>query len=184
MESPQKTHPPPISSPAPSVSSSSRQEVDPASSQVEIVKLRSSLKEAKKIISKHIHEAAEKDKFIDKLQLELARVSSLLLDAEHTTREMQDHTSVLRMRVDELEGMMSQGGSPADIAKLEKAAKEKDRLQQELECRLCLSTRVEMMMRPCGHVCMCMKCAQEYVKNSNLCPICRRKVTRAIPAYI
>ena len=52
------------------------------------------------------------------------------------------------------------------------------------ECAVCLQGDAEIsgwvMMRPCGHVCVCRECAAGLVE----CPKCRRAVVECISAYL
>jgi len=52
------------------------------------------------------------------------------------------------------------------------------------ECAVCLQGEAEMsgwvMLRPCGHVCVCRDCAG----NLSECPKCRRAVVECISAFL
>jgi hypothetical protein len=49
------------------------------------------------------------------------------------------------------------------------------------ECVVCLGADVSgwMMLRPCGHVCVCTTCCQSL----KLCPVCREAITDSFAAF-
>lgn len=55
-----------------------------------------------------------------------------------------------------------------------------------LECKICFTKTVDVVCLPCGHVCMCRSCAPMVMRgtpphmNPNICPICRRPVSRMV----
>lgn len=53
------------------------------------------------------------------------------------------------------------------------------------ECAVCYDENVDSVMYPCGHMCMCYKCAFEQWKGdgSGLCPICRALIRDVIRIY-
>jgi serine/threonine protein kinase len=59
-----------------------------------------------------------------------------------------------------------------------------ERSSEGKECVVCLTAGagVEgwMILRPCGHVCVCLKCAQRLRE----CPMCRRVVLDSFPAFL
>ncbi|XP_012282271.1 mitochondrial E3 ubiquitin protein ligase 1 [Orussus abietinus] len=54
-------------------------------------------------------------------------------------------------------------------------------LREDQLCVVCRTNPREIILLPCGHVCLCEDCAENI---SNLCPICRRSVASKQAAYI
>ena len=57
------------------------------------------------------------------------------------------------------------------------------------ECVVCMDSIRDYMCLPCGHVCLCDKCAafEEYNINNNnnvMCPRCRQKVDKIVKVYV
>nr|CAD7197834.1 unnamed protein product [Timema douglasi] len=70
---------------------------------------------------------------------------------------------------------------------LEQTRKERRRRVRETDlpeyqlCVVCRQNPREMIMLPCGHVCLCEDCSEGIV---NLCPVCRTKITNKTAAYL
>ena len=50
-------------------------------------------------------------------------------------------------------------------------------------CVICLSNPREVVILDCGHICVCLSCA-EALPHPQHCPVCRQNVTRVIPVYV
>lgn len=48
-------------------------------------------------------------------------------------------------------------------------------------CIVCKENPKEVILLPCGHVCVCEDCNEDI---SNLCPVCRTEIQSRNPAYI
>jgi hypothetical protein len=66
------------------------------------------------------------------------------------------------------------------VKKIEKIEK----IEKKSECVSCLINPCEVVIVDCGHVCLCIECLwQIVIENSGSCPICRKKIKRAINGY-
>ena len=54
----------------------------------------------------------------------------------------------------------------------------KEAVRNELDCQVCYSLMVDPLTTPCGHT-FCRSCVAMMRSNSDLCPVCRRKVNMA-----
>ena len=52
-------------------------------------------------------------------------------------------------------------------------------------CSVCLMEKVEIIIQPCGHVCLCRDCANcLMLKDPKRCPICRRGIQKIQNVYL
>ena len=52
-------------------------------------------------------------------------------------------------------------------------------------CSVCLVETAEVIIQPCGHVCMCRDCSNTLMENGDKkCPICRSKIKRIQNVYL
>tara|TARA_B100000424_G_C22843642_1_gene450123 strand:+ start:95 stop:718 length:624 start_codon:yes stop_codon:yes gene_type:complete len=49
--------------------------------------------------------------------------------------------------------------------------------KSSLECNICASDKISVILNPCGHVCCCVNCVKRIESDNNLkkCPICNSK---------
>lgn len=52
----------------------------------------------------------------------------------------------------------------------------KNSLRNELDCQVCYGLMIDPLTSPCGHT-FCRRCVARVLDHSNLCPICRRKLS-------
>lgn len=52
--------------------------------------------------------------------------------------------------------------------------------REEKECAICLTERVDTMIIPCKHMCLCKACCSDLRFRTQKCPICRRTIERFI----
>lgn len=62
----------------------------------------------------------------------------------------------------------------------EKEQQVEDECKEDIICKVCFSTKSEIAILPCGHVCVCRRCASGMTK----CPLCRGRFAMMIPVYI
>ncbi|GLU08584.1 hypothetical protein SLE2022_254900 [Rubroshorea leprosula] len=51
-------------------------------------------------------------------------------------------------------------------------------------CCICYEVQVDSLLYRCGHMCTCLKCAQELQWSSGKCPICRAPIVDVVRAYV
>lgn len=51
-------------------------------------------------------------------------------------------------------------------------------------CTVCLDNPREVMIKECGHVCMCAECAERIRRGDNRCPVCRINILSIQSVYI
>lgn len=52
--------------------------------------------------------------------------------------------------------------------------KNKQELDDEKRCKVCLTNNIETVIIPCGHRCLCHSCSAGFASGD--CPICRTKI--------
>ena len=57
-------------------------------------------------------------------------------------------------------------------------------LPDRLVCVVCLGAEREVILLPCGHVCVCATCADTLLAGGHQCPVCRGPITTVMPAYL
>lgn len=58
----------------------------------------------------------------------------------------------------------------------------RDRELTELQqCLVCCQNPREIILLPCGHVCLCLDCSERI---NDLCPVCRAEIQTKATAYI
>ena len=57
-----------------------------------------------------------------------------------------------------------------------------DPAANERECVICLVNERSVVLLECGHICVCVDCA-EILPVPRLCPVCRTRITRIVPLY-
>ncbi|XP_061177292.1 baculoviral IAP repeat-containing protein 2-like [Saccostrea echinata] len=54
-----------------------------------------------------------------------------------------------------------------------------DRIRNQLLCKICLNSQVNVTFRPCGHLATCQDCADQLQS----CPICRMRISEKVKTY-
>ena len=74
-------------------------------------------------------------------------------------------------------------------AELRRARKSPDDINKDGssrgQCSVCLAEIAEVVIQPCGHVCICRDCADTIMENiDRKCPICRGRIKRIQNVYL
>jgi hypothetical protein len=51
------------------------------------------------------------------------------------------------------------------------------------KCVICLHSQRTCSFEPCGHICACQYCSQDFLGRNNQCPICKKKSTSIMKVY-
>jgi len=51
-------------------------------------------------------------------------------------------------------------------------------------CRICIDKKSNCTFYPCGHVCLCDDCKQDYEKQFSYCPLCKQAFTVCFRIYL
>uniref|UniRef100_A0A0R0I3Z8 RING-type domain-containing protein n=1 Tax=Glycine max TaxID=3847 RepID=A0A0R0I3Z8_SOYBN len=62
--------------------------------------------------------------------------------------------------------------------------KSNDTTLKKGNCCICYEMKVDSVLYRCGHMCTCLKCANELQWNSGKCPICRAKIVDVVHVYV
>ena len=66
----------------------------------------------------------------------------------------------------------------------EKKKSHKKKANKKGNCCICCEVKVDSVLYRCGHMCACMKCANELQWNNGKCPICRAKIDDVVRVYV
>ena len=72
----------------------------------------------------------------------------------------------------------------------EENSKLQEKLDKQLDetdnrCNVCMADTREVVVQPCGHVCLCRNCALKIMSDfDRKCPICRRKIKKIQNIYM
>ena len=51
-------------------------------------------------------------------------------------------------------------------------------------CVVCMETTADTVLVPCGHLCMCERCAFEVYERTGRCPFCREEIEQTMRVYV
>jgi len=98
--------------------------------------------------------------------------------AERQQMELEVAELTLRMQSDSLRLQHVQG-------QLCVAPPAASRVEEEVQCVVCMDERKQHVMMPCMHMCVCEACAQRLleVQTTPLCPVCRTPVESTMRVF-
>jgi hypothetical protein len=59
----------------------------------------------------------------------------------------------------------------------------KIKIKNSTSCRICMDKTSNCTFYPCGHVCLCDDCKQDYEKQYSICPLCKQNYTVCFRIY-
>ena len=54
--------------------------------------------------------------------------------------------------------------------------REEEEEKEEKNCVVCLTNKIEWIIAPCGHKCLCPECGKQYKQPNKKCPICKENI--------
>jgi len=57
-------------------------------------------------------------------------------------------------------------------------------LQEENKCCVCFDSKIDTVLVPCGHLCLCLSCAKVITEqNPKRCPICKTNIQNVVKTF-
>nr|KYP50117.1 Protein neuralized [Cajanus cajan] len=80
--------------------------------------------------------------------------------------------------------MQLQQSMNQEVHPVKKEEKKPHKTPKKGNCCVCYEMKVDSVLYRCGHMCACLKCANELQWNSGKCPICRAKIVDVVRVYV
>lgn len=94
--------------------------------------------------------------------------------------EMRSHILQLQLEMSELRDSVK---TCLDVnASLQKSVHLENPFKRK--CCVCNETQVETLLYRCGHMCTCLRCANELQYNGGKCPICHAKILDVVRVFV
>ncbi|CAH8264762.1 unnamed protein product [Arabidopsis lyrata] len=94
--------------------------------------------------------------------------------------ELRSHILQLQLEMSELRDSVK---TCLDVnASLQKSVQRENPLKRK--CCVCNETQVETLLYRCGHMCTCLRCANELQYNGGKCPICHAKILDVVRVFV
>jgi hypothetical protein len=71
-----------------------------------------------------------------------------------------------------------------EAARLKLELKALNEVETSAQCVICRDAKPSRAFVPCGHVCVCSSCWDEFDRNSGRCPKCRRDIQFSFSVFI
>jgi len=71
-----------------------------------------------------------------------------------------------------------------DVDENKKGEEVKKVEQVEKECKICFDNDINMVIIPCGHMCVCKECSKLLTNKNNKCPICKAPIQKIVQTFL
>lgn len=107
-------------------------------------------------------------------------------DKKEDNKKEDDKKEILFCRKDHEEKYLFRGKMistflPKMIRQKRKKTNKKSKTTSS--CRICIDKKSNCTFYPCGHVCLCDDCKQDYEKRFSTCPLCKQNYTVCFRIY-
>lgn len=105
------------------------------------------------------------------------------LEEEEKVRQEQQTLSLEEKRIHETFQLLNKRKTTLQEEQKSCAARLEmiDKKSAAQECKVCYDAKTEYAFLPCGHLCICANCKEEY--DQDTCLVCRKKITSFIRIY-
>lgn len=119
----------------------------------------------------------------DRHAIEMELVYDLRGQMEQLYHEIAELRKTIRGCVDMQMQLQQSMNHEVHIDKKEEK-KSHNKVLKKGNCCICYEKKVDALLYRCGHMCACLKCANELQWNSGKCPICRAKIVDVVRVYV
>ncbi|CAL0334931.1 unnamed protein product [Lupinus luteus] len=115
--------------------------------------------------------------------IEMELIYDLRGQMEQLHREMSELRKSMKTSTDmQMQAHQSKNQEVNTVKREEKKSHNKAPIKGN--CCICYDMKVDSVLYRCGHMCACLKCANELQWNSGKCPICRAKIVDVVRVYV
>ncbi|KAL1359196.1 hypothetical protein HN51_004485 [Arachis hypogaea] len=115
--------------------------------------------------------------------MEMELIYDLRRQMEQLHHEMSELRKSIKSCVDmQIQMQLQQQSMVQTVNKEENMTQKK--VPKKGNCCICHDNKADSILYRCGHMCACLKCANELQWNGGKCPICRAKILDVVRVYI